>query len=279
MDQRIIDLYDKFTHGGSTAASSSIGWRSLPARPPRRWRMLPLLQNDYARAETISRRTTHGSSRTRSTTAPCGRARGLHGAPKGQGKAPGGDRGAREPRPQSAYQGYCPAARARRLRRLRGRSAVGGWRHAGRRGQGPRHDRQARSDARPRNASPRPCAFFERAPGGNGKAGAIGFCWGGGMVNRVAVLSPDSKAAVAYYGAQPPAADVAKIQAPLLLHYAGLDKRINAGIPAYEAALKANTRRTRSSSIQTSTTPSTTTRRTVTTRRPPTSPGAAPSHS
>ena len=81
---------------------------------------------------------------------------------------------------------------------------------------------------------------FGQAPGGNGKAGAIGFCWGGGMVNRVAVLSPDLKAAVAYYGVQPRAADVPKIKAPLLLHYAGLDERVNAGITAFETALKAN---------------------------------------
>ena len=59
------------------------------------------------------------------------------------------------------------------------------------------------------------------------------------MVNRVAVLSPDLKAGVAYYGMQVPAAEVAAIRAPLLLHYAGLDQRTNAGIPAYEAALKA----------------------------------------
>jgi carboxymethylenebutenolidase len=59
------------------------------------------------------------------------------------------------------------------------------------------------------------------------------------MVNRIAVLSPDLKAGVAFYGAQPPADKVASISAPLLLHYAGLDTRINAGIPAYEAALKA----------------------------------------
>lgn len=70
-----------------------------------------------------------------------------------------------------------------------------------------------------------------------GKAGAIGFCWGGGMVNKLAVASPDLKAGVAYYGAQPPAEDVPKIKAALLLQYAGLDDRINAGIDAYKKAL------------------------------------------
>jgi carboxymethylenebutenolidase len=81
--------------------------------------------------------------------------------------------------------------------------------------------------------------FLEKHPESTGKVGAVGFCWGGGMVNRVAVLSPNLKAGVAYYGAQPPAAQVPSIHAALLLHYAGLDSRINAGIPAYEAALKA----------------------------------------
>ncbi|MCJ7997016.1 dienelactone hydrolase family protein [Rhizobium cremeum] len=78
-------------------------------------------------------------------------------------------------------------------------------------------------------------AGYEKA---NGKVGAIGFCWGGGLVNRLAVASPELGAGVAYYGAQPPAEDVPKIKAPLLLHYAGLDERINAGIDAYKAALE-----------------------------------------
>jgi carboxymethylenebutenolidase len=67
----------------------------------------------------------------------------------------------------------------------------------------------------------------------------MGFCWGGATVNNLAVASPDLLAAVAYYGAQPPAADVAKIKARMLLQYGGLDTRINAGIPVYEEALKA----------------------------------------
>ncbi|MBC2773123.1 dienelactone hydrolase family protein [Rhizobium sp. AQ_MP] len=74
----------------------------------------------------------------------------------------------------------------------------------------------------------------------NGKVGAIGFCWGGGMVNRMAVASPELGAGVAYYGSQVPAEQVPAIRAPLMLHYASLDERINAGIDAFKAALDAN---------------------------------------
>jgi carboxymethylenebutenolidase len=75
-------------------------------------------------------------------------------------------------------------------------------------------------------------------PDGNGKVGVVGFCYGGGVANFLAVNVPDLGAAVPFYGAQPKAEDVRKIKAPLLIHYAGVDDRINAGWPAYEAALK-----------------------------------------
>jgi carboxymethylenebutenolidase len=75
-------------------------------------------------------------------------------------------------------------------------------------------------------------------PRSNGKVGATGFCWGGGMVNALAVAAgPDLLAAAPYYGVQVPAADVPRIKARLLLHYAQNDERINAGIPAYREAL------------------------------------------
>lgn len=74
----------------------------------------------------------------------------------------------------------------------------------------------------------------------NGKVGVVGFCFGGGIANQMAVRLPDLAAAVPFYGSQPSAEDVPKIQAPLMLHYASLDTRITDGWPAYEAALKAN---------------------------------------
>jgi len=73
-----------------------------------------------------------------------------------------------------------------------------------------------------------------------GKVGVVGFCYGGGIANYLATVLPDLAAAVPFYGSQPPAAEVAKIRAPLMVHDAGKDERVLAGWPAYEAALKAN---------------------------------------
>ncbi len=82
--------------------------------------------------------------------------------------------------------------------------------------------------------------FLQRRPECNGKVGAVGFCWGGGMVNFLATRAPELAAGVSFYGAHPRAEDVARIKAPLLLHYADKDDRINAGVPAFEQALKAH---------------------------------------
>ena len=82
--------------------------------------------------------------------------------------------------------------------------------------------------------------FLKSHPDCTGKIGAVGFCFGGGIVGLFATRMPDLAAAVPFYGTQPSAADTAKIKAPLLIHYAGLDDRINDGWPAWEAALQAN---------------------------------------
>jgi carboxymethylenebutenolidase len=83
-------------------------------------------------------------------------------------------------------------------------------------------------------------AWLKTRPECSGKYGAVGFCFGGSTVNKLAVRLPDLAAVVAYYGGQPSADDTAKIKAPLLLHYAALDTRITGGFPAWEEALKAN---------------------------------------
>jgi carboxymethylenebutenolidase len=72
------------------------------------------------------------------------------------------------------------------------------------------------------------------------RVAAIGFCWGGGLVNQLAVADPELRAGIVYYGRQPDTADVPKIQTAMLLHYAGLDERINAGLQEYRSALLSN---------------------------------------
>ncbi len=80
--------------------------------------------------------------------------------------------------------------------------------------------------------------YLKTHPNSTGKVGITGFCWGGGMTYQGAVNSPDVQAAVPFYGRQPAIEDVPKIKASMLIHYAGEDERINAGIPEFEEALK-----------------------------------------
>jgi carboxymethylenebutenolidase len=80
--------------------------------------------------------------------------------------------------------------------------------------------------------------YLKTHPRSTGKVGCTGFCWGGAMTNQVAVNAPDLNAAVPYYGSTPAPEDVPKIKASVMAHYAGNDERINAGIPAFEEALK-----------------------------------------
>jgi len=84
--------------------------------------------------------------------------------------------------------------------------------------------------------------FMQRHPEATGKVGMTGFCYGGGVANAAAVAYPELACAVPFYGRQAPIDDVPKINAPILLHYAQLDTRINEGWPAYEQALKANSK-------------------------------------
>lgn len=80
--------------------------------------------------------------------------------------------------------------------------------------------------------------YLEKSPETNGKVGAVGFCWGGAATNQLAVHAPSLAAAVPYYGRVPSAEDVAKIRAPIMAHYGALDKNINQGIPGFEEGLK-----------------------------------------
>jgi carboxymethylenebutenolidase len=114
------------------------------------------------------------------------------------------------------------------------------------RGGTPKDTDQARSmigeldPAKTRDDFVAAVTFLKNHPQTTEKVGCVGFCWGGSMSNQLAVHARDLSAAVVFYGSSPALEDVPKIEVPLLLHYAGLDERINQGVPAYEEALKAH---------------------------------------
>jgi carboxymethylenebutenolidase len=237
MDQRAIDLYDLYTHGEMNRRSFLDKLAALAGSTAAAAALLPILQNNYAQAQIVPER----DARIMTETVDVPGVQGLKGylvKPKaGADKLPAvivvhENRGLnphiRDVTRRMATEGFLALG-------LDYLSPLGGT---------PEDEEKARemfTQLKPPEAlasSKAALAFLKGHPNGSGKVGAVGFCWGGGTVNNLAVNDPGLAAGVAYYGPQPKPEDVAKIQAPLMLHYAGLDERINAGIPAFEAALK-----------------------------------------
>jgi carboxymethylenebutenolidase len=237
MDQRIIDLYDDFTHGGMSRRSFLDKLAALAGSTAAASALLPILQNNYAMAQTVQ----ENDARITTEMVDIPGAQGLKGylvRPKaGADKLPtvivihenrGLNPHIKDVTRRMATEGFLALG-------LDYLSPMGGTpadEDKGREmiGQLKQPDVIAYGKAA--------VAYLKGRPDGNGKVGAIGFCWGGGAVNNLAVNEPNLDAGVAYYGGQPKAEDVPKIQSAIMLHYGGLDERINAGIPAYEAALK-----------------------------------------
>ena len=242
MNQQIIDLYDRFTHGELDRRAFLKRLTAIAGSSAAALALLPLLQNDYARAATVAaedpRLVTNtiyyrGSDTQIATyvarpkaTAICPTVIVVH---ENRGLNPHIKDIAR----RLGLEGF--AAYAVDLL-----SPVGGT---------PADEDKAREMIAKLDSDETAAhvvsavRILGQAPGSNGKVGAVGFCWGGGIVNRVTELAPKLNAAVVYYGQQPPLAQVPKIKAALLLQYAGLDQRIDAGIPAFEKALKDNHKR------------------------------------
>jgi len=237
MDQRIINLYDEYTHkplsrteflrrlailAGSTAAAMSL---------------LPLLEVNYTHAAT----TGDGGLFTERVTYP-----GING-----------DMQAYVARPEEEIK-YAAVVVIHENRGLNAhiedvtrRTAKAGFlaiapNALSSLGGTPENEDEARTkfqQLKPEDNLQNFIKVFDYLPTRkdcNGKFGCVGFCWGGAMCNNLAVNVPSLKAAVPFYGRQPAAEDVAKIKAAVQLHYGGLDERVNAGIPAYEEALKKN---------------------------------------
>jgi carboxymethylenebutenolidase len=237
MDQRIIDLYDDFTHGGMNRRTFLDRLAEIAGSGAAVLALLPLLQNDYARAATVPADDPRLAIDTVSYDAQGTRISGYLARLKSKGQRPAvivihENRGLnphiKDIARRLALEGFLAYA-------VDMLSPLGGTPTDEDKGRDMIGTLDAGETAR-RIAAAVP--FLAGHAECTGKVGAVGFCWGGGMVNRIAVLAPDLKAGVAYYGAQVPADQVKSIHAALLLHYAGLDQRINAGIAAYEAALK-----------------------------------------
>ncbi|MDO9411297.1 MAG: dienelactone hydrolase family protein [Pseudolabrys sp.] len=238
MDQRIIELYDSFTHGVIDRRSFMDRLATIAGSSAAAVAILPMLQNNYALAAIIPDDDARLAIDTVSYDAAGTKISGYLARPKAKGKRPAvivihENRGLnphiKDVARRVALEGYLAFA-------VDALSPQGGT---------PGDEDKAREmfgtlkldDSARQIAAAVP--FLAKHEESTGSVGAMGFCWGGGMVNRIAALAPDLKAGVAYYGAQGAAATVSSVQAPLLLQYAGLDARINAGIPAYEEALKA----------------------------------------
>lgn len=236
----VVRLYDRFTHGGMDRRAFMERLTQIAGSATAAAAFVPLLQSNYALAETVKPddpRLVYEDG----VAIPGGDA-GLKGylvVPKG---------GVKRPALLMIHEnrGLNP-----HIRDMTRRGALAGYLTLGidalsPEGGTPANEDQARdmfSKLNPEVAAARCAAavrFLASHPQSTGKVGAMGFCWGGGMVSATAALEPALNAGVSYYGRQIPAEQVPKIRAALMLHYASKDERINAGIPAYEAALKAN---------------------------------------
>ncbi|MEZ5647639.1 MAG: dienelactone hydrolase family protein [Alphaproteobacteria bacterium] len=236
MDRRIIALYDEYTHAPLDRRVFLERLTKLAGGTAAAYALLPLLENNYANAEMIPANDPGLISERITIPNVSGDVKAYFTHPKDSSKR-GGVVVIHENRGLNAHIEDV----ARRVAKA-GFNAVavdllspmGGT---------PQNEDQARDmigklDAKQTVANLRSAvAWLKNRPDSNGKVGVVGFCWGGGMVNQLAVAEPNLNAAVAYYGPQPPADQVANIKAPLLLHYAGLDERINQGIPGYKNAL------------------------------------------
>ncbi|HWV54919.1 dienelactone hydrolase family protein [Pseudorhodoplanes sp.] len=239
MDQRIINLYDRFTHGGMSRRTFLERLTQLAGSSAAATALLPLLQNDYAKAAIVPANEPRLVSERVSFESPKGKINGYLTRLKGNAKRPAvlvihENRGLNPHLEDIARRLALSGFLAYAIDLL---SLVGGT---------PANEDEARELHPKMNQDDALVAlvaavnFLKKYPESTGKVGAVGFCFGGMMVNRLAAASPELDAAVAYYGRQVPAAQVPNIKASLLLHYAENDAGVNAGIADYEAALKAN---------------------------------------
>jgi carboxymethylenebutenolidase len=237
MDQRIIDLYDEYTHAPLDRRVFMARLAQLTGSTATALALVSLLEANQARAALVSPDDQRLETGRTAYPGATGDVKAYTACPKGASKLPavivihenrGLNAHIEDVARRAALEGFLALAPDLL-------SPIGGT---------PANEDTAR-DMIGKLDGPQTVqnlisaiTFLETHAQGNGKVGAMGFCWGGGMVGELAVNAPALDAGIVYYGRQPKAAEVEKIKAPLLLHYAGEDARINEGIPAFEEALK-----------------------------------------
>lgn len=237
MDQRIIELYDEYTHARIDRRLFMANLSRLAGGTAAASALLPLLRNNYARAAMVAADDARLAAERVTYAGAGGEMRGYLARPRPAGKLGAvivihENRGLNphieDVARRAALAGFLALA-PDLLSPLGGTPAD---EDQARETFGKLDRAQAVADLR------RTVAYLRGRPEAAGKVGCVGFCAGGSFTNLLAVAEPTLDAAVAFYGNVPPAADVPKIKARMLLHYAGLDSRVNAGIPGFEAALK-----------------------------------------
>jgi carboxymethylenebutenolidase len=239
MDKKVIDLYLEYRNQRMDRRSFLKRLITLAGSTVAAVALIPLLENKFGRARVVSRDDARLDTATIQYPGETGRVSAYLAKPKGDSKHPGiivihENKGLRphirDVTRRVALEGFMVIAPD-------ALSPLGG---------SPGDSDKARSRMRELDSQSTvknyvaAVKYLKTHPQTTGKVGCMGFCWGGGVTNQVAVLSADLSAAVPFYGRQPKPEDVPKIKASLLCHYGELDKRINEGIEAFEAALKAN---------------------------------------
>jgi carboxymethylenebutenolidase len=238
MDQKIIDLYDSFTHGQISRREFMDRLSKIAGSAAAAAAMLPALQNNYAQAAIVPDNDPRLVIERISYDAPGGKVNGYLARPKeGPAKLPAVI-------VIHENRGLNP-----HIEDVTRRIALEGFLALGPdlltpAGGTPANEDQARDmigklDMAANLSNLTAAAdYLAKHENSTGKVGTVGFCWGGARVNELAAAAPPALgAAVAYYGMQVPAEKVSGIKAPLMLHYAGIDERVNAGIDAYKKAL------------------------------------------
>jgi carboxymethylenebutenolidase len=242
MDQRIIDLYHHFTHGGMNRRQFLDRLADLVGSTAAAAALLPVLQSDYAKAAIVAPDDPRLAAERMSYDSPRGKVGGYLVRPKDKSKRPAvlvihENRGL-NPHIEDVARRYAAEGFLTLAPDL---LSVSGGTPLDEDKARQLHTRTEREEMIA--AAVAGAAYLARHRESTGKVGAVGFCFGGGVVNRLATDSADIAAAAPYYGIQPPAEKVANIKAPLLLHYAEMDENIDKGIPAFEAVLKAANKR------------------------------------